>query len=156
MNGQIFTVIMFILSNIKKLCEFKYKILLDNLPCGYIVSTWNSKVSSVCKYCNIKESITHMLYECNKIKPIWVIFSNCVSMNIKLSHVILGIRTKDYLSLNKRLCIAIVAYSIFCVWCKSSFDNIQCTTWDIKLEIKKKRKCINLYILHPKVKIWKI
>ena len=90
----------------KKLCEFKYKILLDILPCGYIVSKWNSKVSSVCKYCNIKESITHMLYECNRIKPIWVTFSNCLSMNVNLSHVILGIRTKDYVSLNKHLCIA--------------------------------------------------
>ena len=59
-------------------------------------------------------------------------------MNIKLSHVILGIRTKDYVSLNKHLCIAIIPYSIFCVWCKSSFDNIQCSTCDIKLEIKKK------------------
>ena len=54
----------------KKLCEFKYKILLDILLCGYTVNKWNSTVSSICKYYNIKESITHMLYECKKIKPI--------------------------------------------------------------------------------------
>ena len=95
-------------------------------------------VSSICKYCNIKESLTHMLYECNRIKPIWVTFSNCLSMNIMLSHVILGIRTGDYVSLNKHLCIAIVAYSIFCVWCKASFDNIHCNTCDIKIELRKK------------------
>ena len=122
----------------KKLCEFKYKILLDILPCGNSVSKWNSKVSNVCKYCKSNEDVPHMLFECKMIKPIWITLSNCLSMNIKLQQVILGIRSTDYVSLNKHLCIAIVAYSIFSNWCKSSFDNVQCNIYDLKCEIRKK------------------
>ena len=121
----------------KKFCEFKYKILLDFLPCGSRLCKWNNKVSERCLYCNEREDTCHLLYGCERVKLIWVIFSTCLNFNIRMRHVILGINNEDYISQNNHLCITIVSYSVFSVWCKSSFGEKRHTTLDIKLEIRK-------------------
>ena len=119
----------------KKFCEFKYKILLDFLPCGSRLCKWNHTVSESCQLCHMREDICHMLYSCKTIKTIWITFSNCLNLNITMRHVILGVNSDDYVSFINNLCITIVSYSIFAVWSKSSFDKKIHTFFDIKLEI---------------------
>ena len=121
----------------KKFSEFKYKILLDFLPCGNKLYKWNNTVSENCNLCNTKEDVCHMLYSCETIKCIWMNFSNCLNVNITMKHVILGPNNDDYISINNHLCITIVSYSIFSAWCKSSFDKKQYTSFKIKLQIYK-------------------
>ena len=36
----------------KKFAEFKYKVLLNILPCGKLVSRWDRGISAKCKYCD--------------------------------------------------------------------------------------------------------
>ena len=121
----------------KKFCEFKYKILLDFLPCGSRLSKWDNTISEKCVLCNQREDTCHMLYACETIKHLWVTFSSCLNLNITMKHVILGLNNDDYISINNHLCITIVSFSIYKVWCKSSFENKRRTIFDIKLEIHK-------------------
>ena len=89
----------------KRFCEFKYKILLDFLPCGSRLCKWNNAVSESCQLSNIRYVICHMLYSCKTIKTILVTFSNCLNINISMQHVILGVKSDDYVSLIDNLCI---------------------------------------------------
>ena len=118
-------------------CEFKYKILLDFLPCGSRLSKWNKTVSEKCLFCNQRKDTCHLLYTCETIKHLSVTFSNCLNLNITMKHVILGLNNDDYISKNNHLCITIVIYSIYKVWSKSSFERKRCTLFDVKLEIHK-------------------
>ena len=52
----------------KKVAEFKYKMLLDILPCGQKVNRWNKNV--LCAYGNVVENIYHMLYKFVGVKSL--------------------------------------------------------------------------------------
>ena len=121
----------------KKIAEFKYKILLDILPCGQKVNRWNKSVSVLCAYCNVVENISHMLYECVRVKSLWFHIGLCLKMNITLKHVILGLDCGSLVSDNKHLCISMIAYSIFSTWCKCSFGNTDFKNINLRMEIKK-------------------
>ena len=68
--------------------EFKFKIIHNILPCGKQLCNWNNNYSGLCVYCEA-ENISHLLYECSRIKNIWRVVSNCMKTNILL-HIILG------------------------------------------------------------------
>ena len=116
----------------KKFAEFKYKVLLNILPCGEKIHKWNRNVSDCCAFCKDKESIIHILYECKRVKEIWKIIGHCLRMLIQLKHIILGITDPHYVELNRHLCIVIVSYSIYATWCKCSFENINYGNMNLK------------------------
>ena len=119
----------------KKFSEFKYKILLNILACGDRISRWNKNVSKYCIYCKCKEDISHMLYECSRIKSIWNIISNCMQLNISLKHIVLGILCENFVSENKNICIAIVSFTIYSNWYTTSINHGSYATLDIKKNI---------------------
>ena len=108
----------------KKFAEFKYKILLNILPCGEKVNRWNKNVSNCCAFCLEKESIMHMLYECKRVRKIWKVVGNCLKLLIQPKHIILGITDPHYVEVNRHICIIIVSYSIYATWCKCSFEKL--------------------------------
>ena len=107
----------------KKFSEFKYKILHNILACNDKLSKWKKIQSSACVVCNEKEDISHLLYNCPRIKLIWNILSNCLNLNIQLKHIILGIECDNYVSKNKFICIIIVSYTIYSNWYKTRINN---------------------------------
>ena len=107
----------------KKFSAFKYKILLNILPCGEKLGKWGKSSSTKCTFCGESEDISHLLYSCPRIKHIWCILSNCLKLNITLKHIILGIPCQNYLSENRNICIVIVSYAIFSMWSKCSWNN---------------------------------
>ena len=122
----------------KKFSEFKYKILRNILACGDRISKWNKSVSNECVFCKCKEDISHMLYECTRIKPIWGTISNCLQLNILLKHIILGVPCHNYISENRNICITIVTFSIYSSWYKNSINNGNYATVDLKRNIREK------------------
>ena len=120
----------------KKIAEFRYKILNNILPCGQKVNKWNKAVSPLCNYCNMVESISHMLFECVRVKSIWFSIRHCIKLNITLKHLVLGLDCYSVVTENKQLCISLIAYSIFSTWCKCAFDNTNYKNVNLKEEIK--------------------
>ena len=116
----------------KKFVEFKYKILLNILSCGEKVHKWNKNVSKLCSYCNENETILHLLYECKRVKTLWQIVGKGLKMNIQQKHIVLGLMDTHYVEVNRHLCIAIVSYSIYAMWCKCSFENLCYTDVNLK------------------------
>ena len=121
-----------------KFTEFKFKIIHNILPCGKQLCNWNNNYSGLCVFCGEAENISHLLYECSRIKNIWRVVSNCMKTNILLKHIILGLKcsTENYVLLNKIICIVIISYAIYSVWCKCNINNINYKNVDVKSNIK--------------------
>ena len=131
----IYAVNMKLITN-KKFCEFKYKILMNILPCGQKISKWNRNVSELCAFCNLQESIVHMLFSCKRVQNIWACVSACLKVNIGLKDIVLGLNGDYYVEINKHLCITMVSYSIYSLWIKCSFENVSYKTIDLKRFVK--------------------
>ena len=116
----------YILCLYSKFTEFKFKIIHNVLPCGKQLCRWNNNYSGLCVYCGEVENITHLLYECSRIKNIWRVVSNCMKTNILLKHIIIGFQfnNENYVLQNKIICIVIISYAIYSVWCKCNINNI--------------------------------
>ena len=107
----------------KKFAEFRYKVLLNILPCGERVHRFKSHISEYCVVCKEKENILHLLYECKRVKEIWKAVGYCLKVDIKPKHIILGFTDPHYVESNRNLCIVIIAYCIYATWCSCSFEN---------------------------------
>ena len=122
----------------KKFSEFKYKILLNILPCGEKLETWGKSASTKCTFCGESEDICHLLYSCPRVKHVWCILSNCLKLNVTLKHIIPGIRCQNYLSENRNICVVIVSYAIFSTWSKCNWNNSDYKSVDIVSIIKER------------------
>ena len=100
---------------LKKIAEFKYKILMDILPCGEKLKKWNKSDQDTCSVCLRKENTLHLLYGCQRVKDIWSEIGKCLNLNIQPKHVVLGLTDKHYVEINRHLCIIIVAFSIYSI-----------------------------------------
>ena len=121
-----------------KFTEFKFKIIYNILPCGNLLCNWNNNYSGLCVYCGEAENITHLLYECSRIKNIWRVVTNCMKTNILLKHVSLSIQfsIENYVLQTQNICIVIISYAIYSVWCKCNINNINYKNIDVKSNIK--------------------
>ena len=116
----------------KKFSEFKYKVLHNILACNDKLSKWEKTQSPTCSVCKEKKDISHMLYNCLRIKLIWKSISNCLNLNVLLKHVILGIQCDNYISENQFICIVIVSYTIYSNWYKTSINKGDYNALNIK------------------------
>ena len=87
---------------------------------------------STCSVCKEKEDISHMQYNCPRIKLIWTSLSNCLNLNILLKHIILGVQCDNYICKNKFICIVIVSYTIYSNWYKTSMNKGNYNVLNIK------------------------
>ena len=75
----------------KNVAEFNYKLLHNLLSNRYLVSKWNRDVDNKCISCNDEiENNMHLLYDCQNIRQIWKLVSNCLKFDIGWKHVIIG------------------------------------------------------------------
>jgi len=69
--------------------NFQYKILQCILPTNSYLYKCNLISSSLCTFCSsFKETIIHVLYECNSVQPIWrelTLFLNSRQLHIDLN-----------------------------------------------------------------------
>ena len=55
-----------------KLQDFQYRLLLNKIFCNDILIYWKKVDSNLCNICyNNKQTITHLMFYCRKIRPIW-------------------------------------------------------------------------------------
>ena len=107
------------------LVEFNFKVLHNILPCGKLVSKWDTNTSMYCLYCQEVESIQHLLFECRRVLNIWDIISTALNVNIKLKQVIIGYHGDSRIGYVRNVIITIIAHSIFRQWilCKQNVPN---------------------------------
>ena len=126
-----------------KLAEFNFKIFHNIVPNGYVLSKWNKNVSSACSVCNSVETTKHMLYECQRIRRLWNIVSQCLGIDITLKQIFVGFPLYDC---TEKMCIynnviTIVAYCIFKCNMHSKFDEADYTNINLKMKVKKDLFC---------------
>ena len=78
----------------RKLAEFNYKIINNILINKAYLSKWISETNAKCSFCNQKEDIIHLLYDCSFNDHIWQIVDNCLQLNIIYKHVVVGYSSK--------------------------------------------------------------
>ena len=120
----------------RKYSEFKFKILHNILPCGKLISKWNKTKSRYCDYCRETENIQHLLYECTRIKNLWLQLSGILQIHIKLKYIILGLQNISTQNEIKNIVVVTVMYAIYSTWVKCSFENICYSTIDLNHIIK--------------------
>ena len=99
-----------------KLKEFNFKLLQNIVPCGRILSKWKANISENCNVCNEIETVRHMLFECERVKQLWIVISQILLYSIKWKDIVIGI--PDYNCRSEKInfyniIISIVAYAIF-------------------------------------------
>ena len=120
----------------KKFAEFKFKILHNILPCRKKVCKWQNDISPNCEYCNETEDIAHMLFRCSRVYNIWKHLGESLQLNVKLKHVIFGLNCNIMPESNRHLCIVIVSFIIYAMWCKCSVEKINYALVNLKTDIR--------------------
>ena len=70
----------------KKLAETNFKILNNILPCNRNLRKWGKSDTDLCCFCQEEEDISHLLYFCVHVKPIWEIVNNVILPGEFISH----------------------------------------------------------------------
>ena len=109
---------------------------MDILPCGEKLKKWNKSDQDTCSVCLRKENTLHLLYGCQRVKDIWSEIGKCLNLNIQPKHVVLGLTDKHYVEINRHLCIIIVAFSIYSIWCKCSFEKLNYSNINLRSSIE--------------------
>ena len=114
---------------VKKIGEFKYKLLHLLLPCKYTVSKWKQSVTSTCNYCNDTETVHHKLFSCRENIKIWRNVGRWCNIDIKWKHIVLGFREKSDNSLFYNIILSTLAFCIhkirFYQDLEQKYDNYQ-------------------------------
>ncbi len=114
----------------RKLGEFNYKLLCNVICTKSNISKWNRNINDKCTFCNLKQTVKHLLFDCPRVKNLWVNIGTIINLNIRYKHIILGniVTKKNEFVKNRNLFISFVAYSIYKFWVmaengKISFNN---------------------------------
>ena len=73
-----------------KLKEFNFKIMHNILPCNYKLYKWKKIDNYNCDVCGIKQDIEHLLYDCEYVKPLWVLLENAFNVKLCYSVILCG------------------------------------------------------------------
>ena len=123
-----------------KFIEFKFKIIHNILTCGIKLSKWNNTYNGLCSFCGETENISHLLYNCSRIRSMWNVISNCIQKSILRKHIILGFLSncENYVMENKFLCIVIVSYCIYSTWCICNSNNVHYKYVNVRNNVREK------------------
>jgi hypothetical protein len=124
-----------------KLVEFGYKMIHGLLVSRVILYKWKRTDSEMCIYCNEKEDVKHMYFDCRQIQKIWNNVGNILKVDVKWKHVVFGFTQDITIHRVRNLLFKVILYAIFKLWL-SNLDNMQrnipysviwkCITKDIK------------------------
>ena len=110
----------------KKLSETNFKILNNILPCNRNLLKWGKSDTKLCSFCQVEESISHLLYHCQYAQSIWNLIQRALvnfDCDINISHdlVIFG----DSVEIALNYVVSVVVYYIYREWLQCSFENKQ-------------------------------
>lgn len=135
----------------RKLAEFQYKILCNLLPCRKQLYQWKLSPTSLCEVCGMTEDVKHLLFDCDRVKLLWVRISSLLKLNIRWKHLVVGFPYKEYNIQLKKLngTLTIIAYSIYKSKIVSGLEGVRYCDVDIVKDLKKelfRNICLCKYI----------
>ena len=71
-----------------KLREFNFKLLHGILPCNSNLKRWKLKTTDNCDVCQEPQSIEHLLWKCNYVKPLWSIVEKVCDFKITYGKIL--------------------------------------------------------------------
>ena len=101
-----------------KLREFNFKIIHGILPCNLNLFRWKIKDSNFCDVCQEIQSIEHLLFECQYVKPLWDKVNNTFSTKVNYK-VILGLDGTCDID----LIVTMICYFIYKEWLLVSLED---------------------------------
>ena len=120
----------------KKLAEFHYKILTDNLVTANQITHWNADISENCVPCNVKDDTEHILFNCTPIKEIWKIIENTLEITFEAKKLLLS----DYgEGINETL--NTIVYTLYKFWLETTNKRANKTVHEAKQFVKKNTLC---------------
>ena len=100
-----------------KLKEYNFKLLHGILPCNKNLKRWKIKQSEKCDVCSSTQSIQHLLFECNYVKPLWNKVNEIFNISVSFE-MLLGVGTdKDY-----NVILTIMSFLIYKEWLLVSLE----------------------------------
>ncbi len=106
-----------------KLAETNFKILNNILPCNRNLYKWGKCESNVCYLCHEEESVSHLLYECKHVQPLWKVVSRGIFGAKHISHNMVIFGSDLDVALN--YAFSIVIYYIYKEWLICSLERRQ-------------------------------
>ncbi len=100
----------------KKLGEFNYKLLCNIVATRSKIVKWNRNINENCTYCNVKQTVKHLLYDCTRVNNIWAIISRILKLDISYKHIILGNRVDNDTIKYRNMLISYIKYSLYKFW----------------------------------------
>ncbi len=108
----------------KKLAEFNYKLLCNIICTRSLISKWNKNIHANCTHCGKKQSVKHLLFECDRCENIWALIGSILNVEIRYKHIVVGNRIEsDYIRC-RNLVISYITYAIFKFWIMSENGKI--------------------------------
>lgn len=114
-----------------KLKEFNFKLLHGILPCNANLKKWKIKSSDTCDICHQKQTIEHLLFDCDYVQPLWRKFTRTFNTNVSFSKI-LGANCESHLNSTYSL----IAFLIYKEWLLLSLNN-KCRTHPISFQYYK-------------------
>ncbi len=108
----------------KKLGEFNYKLLCNIIATRSKIVKWNKNINENCTYCNVKQTVKHLLYECTRVNNLWAVIGGILKLDIKYKHLILGNRVDNDTIKYRNMLISYIKYSLYKFWVLSENKKV--------------------------------
>ena len=100
-----------------KLKEYNFKLLHGILPCNVNLKKWRIKDSDICDICHDRQTISHLLIECQYVQPIWLKVNKLFNIVVSFP-MLLGINV----DLQYNCILTLVGFLIYKDWLLQSLD----------------------------------
>ena len=103
-----------------KLKEFNFKLLHGILPCNKNLEKWKIKPNDRCDVCGLSQTIDHLLYNCNYVRPLWRIIERKFGISLSFEQLLGLDPLFEYDSI-----VTIISFLIYKEWLLLSLENKQ-------------------------------
>ena len=131
-----------------KLKEFNFKLLHGILPCNKNLEKSKIKPNDRCDVCGLSQTIDHLLYNCNYVRPLWRIIERKFGINLSFEQILGLDPLFEYDAI-----ATIISFLIYKEWLLLSLENKQRSDnlnqmhfkseLQLRVEIYKLCKCID-------------
>ena len=123
--------------------EFNYKLLTDTIANARILSKWKPEVKTNCSVCNIEDTTTHMIFECEENQTIWRTCQTEIGKNLTIEDIL----NSNYSNAENEL-ISEICYIMYKFWLEIVNGKIQRTSQNASVFVKKYLLCHGKILEH--------
>ncbi len=108
----------------KKISEFNFKVLHNIVQTREKICVWNRNINNQCQFCYQKHSVFHLLYECVRIKNLWIIIGDSLNLDVRYRHIIIGNRDENNLTKARNLLLSYIKFCFYKIWIMAENDKL--------------------------------